>query len=176
MRRGIFTVTSAAVVFFVVSLAITKARVSTAPAQEAKPVVFKADLTLAQEVPAPAPTTPGTAIGTGVFLLSADRTKLEYAIAFTGLSGPPTAAHFHAAAFVGTATGVVKLICGGGGPPCPASSAGFITGTWSSSDSQQPLNSSRVDDLLQGRVYVNIHTALNPPGEIRRQVIPISTP
>jgi len=144
-------------------------------AQPGKPIVFRADLTIAQEVPSPGTLSAG--VGAGVFLLNEDRTELAFAIAFTGLSGPLMNAHFHTGAF-GVAGPVRRTICGAPPVPevgpCPAAPA-LLTGTWKSTDTQ-PLNAERVQELLEGKIYVNLHTAANPAGEIRGQVIPVSTP
>lgn len=43
-------------------------------------------------------------------------------------------------------------------------------GTWSSKDATEPLTQKDLDDLLSGRVYVNIHTLKYPDGEVRGQV------
>lgn len=134
--------------------------------QGMKPVLFKADLTPAQEVPAPSPS---LGIGTGIFVLSADQTQLSYAITYTGTSGEALVGHFHGPANVGATAGVRRDIC----RPCPSGT--LITGVWSATDSQ-PLTPERVQDLLAGRIYVNLHTMQNPAGELRGQVIPISVP
>jgi hypothetical protein len=115
----------------------------------------------AQEVPPV--TTTGT--GTGSFRLKSSKsgtvTELEYHITFAGLSGSLTASHFHNAA-VGVAGGVVRNISFNGNT---------ASGSWKSSDATQPLTSDLVRELLAGRIYVNLHTAANPGGEIRGQVI-----
>ncbi|HET6272204.1 MAG TPA: T9SS type A sorting domain-containing protein, partial [Bacteroidota bacterium] len=43
------------------------------------------------------------------------------------------------------------------------------TGVWRNTDTQA-LTDSMVSQLLKGRIYVNLHTAANPGGEIRGQV------
>jgi len=45
-----------------------------------------------------------------------------------------------------------------------------FSGTWSSSDSNEALTQQDLDDLLSGKVYVNVHTIKYPDGEIRGQV------
>ncbi len=42
---------------------------------------------------------------------------------------------------------------------------------WSSADANQPLTPQFVAELLAGNLYVNVHTAANPGGEIRGQVL-----
>lgn len=140
-------------------------------AQQPQTVVFKTDINFKQEQlarPATGLPATGEGVGAGVFVLSADRTKLDYAITFVGLSGPALVAHFHSPGNFGESVGVVKDICG----PCP--DATIISGTWSTTDTRQALTPTDIDNLLKGRVYVNLHTGMNPGGEVRGQVIPIT--
>ena len=111
---------------------------------------FTAVLDGDQEVPAT--TTDGT--GTGAFRL--DDKGLHFIITVTGLSGDITNAHFHGAA-AGTSGGVVHGI----GDSFAGNTA---RGIWRSDDG---LTSEMIGDLLAGNIYMNIHTADNPSGEIR---------
>ena len=99
------------------------------------------------------------ATGTGSLSLSEDRTELDYHITIEGLT--PTGAHFHNGAFDGTGP-IVKTL--------DFSNSFTISGTWSSSDLTEPLTSELVTELMAGRIYLNIHTADNPEGEIRGNV------
>ena len=118
-------------------------------------IFFTAKLDGAQEVP---PVTT-TASGTGTFILSEDGTRLTYNITVNGLT--MTAAHFHNA-FQGTVGAIVRDL---------SFTNNTASGVWSSSDATQPFNDSRLSELLRGRLYVNVHTAANPDGEIRGQVL-----
>ena len=123
---------------------------------------FTVDLDGAQEVPAVAT----NAGGTGVFVLSPDRTEMEYSVAYRGLSGPLTAGgHVHTGG-VGRSGGVVKGIAVGGDP-----ASAFVKDKWRLSDGNQPLTAALVDSAIAGKLYVNFHTAANPAGEIRGQLI-----
>jgi hypothetical protein len=97
--------------------------------------------------------------GAGFFALNASGSQLTYTITFNNLV--LTGAHFHNGP-VGVAGAVVKNLT-------------FINGTasgvWSNSDATQPLTDSLLVELLKGRLYVNGHTAANPGGDIRGQVI-----
>jgi hypothetical protein len=100
-----------------------------------------------------------SATGTGWFVLNAGGSQLAYSITVNGIA--MTAAHFHNAA-AGINGAVVKPL---------SFSGNTATGVWSSSDTDQPLSDSLLLELLKGRLYVNIHTAANPGGEIRGQLI-----
>ncbi len=119
-------------------------------------VIFHAVLNDAQENP-PVNTNAG---GGGRFVLSADKTQLSYMIKVCNLSGAIAAAHFHNAA-AGTNGPVVRAI---------TFTDTTATGVWSSADATQPLTPALVAELLAGNIYVNVHTAANPGGEIRGQV------
>jgi hypothetical protein len=81
--------------------------------------------------------------------------QATWRITYSGLSGTPTAAHFHGPAQPGANAGVAV--------PIPNVAASPIQGSATLTDAQAA-------DLLAGRYYINIHTAANPPGEIRGQV------
>jgi hypothetical protein len=121
---------------------------SAAFAQEMK---MKADLTGAQEVP------PVTTQGKGSAEVNFDPAskKLSWTVTYSGLSGPPTAAHFHGPAEAGKNAGVAV--------PIPNQANSPVTGSATLTDAQAA-------DLQAGSYYVNIHTAANPGGEIRGQV------
>ena len=81
---------------------------------------------------------------------------LEWSINYSGLTGPPSAMHFHGPAAPGVATGVDLGI--------------------SVFDESSSLGSAIITDeqevlLTTGLWYLNIHTATNRAGEIRGQVI-----
>ena len=121
-------------------------------------IAFAASVDGSQETP---PVTT-SALGTGYFALSASGSQLSYWITFNNLA--LTGAHFHNGA-VGVPGSVVKNLT-------------FVNGTafgvWSNSDATQPLTDSLLVELLKGRLYINGHTAANPAGDIRGQVIMVS--
>ena len=114
---------------------------------------FKATMSGKSEVPANAST------GSGDVLATLDTTskKLTYTMTFIGLSGPATAAHFHGPAAAGANAGVAVPI--GSNPASP------VTSTVTLTDAQ-------MKDLEAGKWYANVHTAANPGGEIRGQLMP----
>ena len=115
-------------------------------------VKFTAQLSGANE--SPAVKTDGTGLASAT-LDTASR-KLDWEVTFWGLSGPATAGHFHGPAESGKNAGVAVPIAKAG-DPMP------IKGT-------ATLTPEQMADLMAGKWYVNIHTAANPPGEIRGQV------
>jgi uncharacterized membrane-anchored protein len=116
---------------------------------------FSAKFTGAQQNPA----VTTDASGTGAFLLT--DAGLAFTLTVEGLDF--TAAHFHTGA-MGANGGVVRTLTND-----------FVgntaSGIWMSTDSE-PLTDELIAALLSGNLYVNVHTAANPGGEIRGQVIP----
>lgn len=123
-----------------------------APAAFAQAVTYKADLSGAAQVPA------NTTKGTGALQATYDPAskKLTYTVNYKDLTGPATAAHFHGPADAKTNAGVVV--------PATAPLTSPIKG-------EATLTDAQAADLAAGRWYFNIHTAANPPGEIRGQVM-----
>lgn len=111
--------------------------------------VYAFDLCSDQEVP------PNGSSALGVAYISTDRlnSHLIYRYIANGLSGPATAAHLHEGA-----PGTNGPVYVGVNLPNPVGSGQFqITGT-------------DVQKLESGNIYLNVHTAANPGGEIRGRV------
>jgi hypothetical protein len=130
-------------------LSLLAAMALAAPAR-AEMVHLKANLTGAQEVPAKTTTGKGEALAT----LDTATKLLSYTVEYLDLSGPATAAHIHGPAAAGANAGVLVPF---------ASAASPISGSATLTDAQ-------VTDLMAGKMYVNVHTAANPAGEIRGQL------
>jgi len=94
----------------------------------------------------------------GRFSATLNGTTLTYRLTFTHLSGPATAAHIHGPAARHVAASVLVGLCG----PCTSPASGTVT-----------LTQAQVDHLNAGKIYVNVHTAKNPNGEIRGQINPV---
>lgn len=99
----------------------------------------------------------GTGTITGTYNLQ--NNMIEYTITWSGISGNPSAMHFHGPADVTLAAGVQVPIM----VPSGAGTSGTVSGTATLTDAQET-------DLLAGKWYYNIHTAAYPGGEIRGQV------
>jgi len=112
---------------------------------------FKASLDGKAENP------PTTSTGTGTADIDYDAAtkKLSWKLTYTGLSGPATAAHFHGPAEPGKDAGVEVAIPNATSSPAEGSAT---------------LTDAQAADLTSGKMYVNVHTAANPKGEIRGQV------
>jgi hypothetical protein len=133
---------------------------------------FQATLSGYREVPA----INSAATGTFTAVVSSDRSTISYTLTYSGFTSAPTVAHLHFAQ-KGVAGGVVAFLCGGGGKPgCPAS--GSVSGTITSADVQaipsQGIAAGDLASVLRAmgarKIYVNVHSADFPNGEIRGQV------
>lgn len=88
------------------------------------------------------------------------------AAGFTDLTGPATAMHIHGPAGAGTNAGVQINLAPFHFPAVDPAKGGVVVGS-------VVYPSNQVANLLAGLHYVNIHTATNPAGEIRGQLIPL---
>lgn len=120
---------------------------------QAADVTYNATLAGTSEVPA----TTSAGKGTAQIVLDTVSKKIAYTVTYSGLSGPATAGHIHGPAAAGANAGVLVPF------PNTASGNNPISGTAQLTDAQ-------VADLDAGKMYVNLHTAANPGGEIRGQL------
>ncbi|MFM8560467.1 MAG: CHRD domain-containing protein, partial [bacterium] len=109
-----------------------------------------------QEVPANAATGSGWATAT----VDTAANSITYHIVYSGLTGAPTAAHFHGNRLHGASGGVKVGLTAGASP---------MTGTVSYLQADE-------GQLLSGMFYINLHTAAFPGGEIRGQLVPTVIP
>ncbi len=137
------------------SLAVAGCPIQTADQPMTSNVILSGD----SEVPGAS----GNGTGTGTVTLSADRTRLDFQFMASGLTGPVTAAHFHNAA-AGTAGPVIFSI---GDTVSESNGQVTASGTWQF-DTANDIDEAA--EILAGNIYVNFHTAENPPGELRGQI------
>jgi hypothetical protein len=78
---------------------------------------------------------------------------ITWTIKVDGLTGPATMAHFHGPAAVG------------------ANAAPEIDISKMIESGTAPITDAQIADIVAGNVYLNIHTAKFPKGEIRGQVM-----
>jgi aldose sugar dehydrogenase len=110
--------------------------------------LFVATLNGAQEVPA----TNSPATGTATLILSPDEQSARLSLNFAGLTSAENAAHIH-------------------GPAAPGVIGDVIAPLQLGQLSDFPINltATQVQNLKDGLLYVNVHTATFPNGEIRGQ-------
>lgn len=124
--------------------------IMTAATANAEVVKLQADLKGSSEVP------PNNSSGSGKAEATYDtETKtLTYTVTYAGLTGPVLGAHFH-------------------GPVEPGKNAGIVLPfktVQSPIQGSATLTDNQATDLLAGKWYANIHTAMNPGGELRGQM------
>ena len=122
-------------------------------AAHAASIQLKADLKASAEVP------PKDSAGTGTLTatLNTETNEFTYHIEFSGLTGPVAAAHFHGPAAAGA----------NAKPQLPIKGSPIT----SPIDGKATLTAEQAKDLLDGKWYFNLHTAANPGGEIRGQIM-----
>ncbi len=120
-------------------------------AATAETVTLKADLKGANEVPPNSSPASGKAEAT----LNTETKVLTWTITYKDLTGPAVAAHFH-------------------GPSEPGKNAGIVLPfrtPQSPIEGTATLSETQMNDLLAGKWYANIHTAANPGGELRGNMV-----
>ena len=130
--------------------AVAAAALFASGAVRAEVVKLHANLSGSQEVPPKNTNATGTMNGT----LDTATKKLTYDISYTGLSGPATMAHIHGPAAAGANAPILVPFQNATSP---------IAGTMT-------VNNATEQAIMDGKAYVNVHTAANPGGEIRGQI------
>jgi hypothetical protein len=97
--------------------------------------------------------------GSGELDASLDKktSVLTWTLTYSGLTGAVKAGHFHGPAAAGANAGVALGFTGSVENPIKGSAT---------------LTDAQVAELMAGKWYVNLHTAANPGGELRGQVMP----
>jgi CHRD domain len=160
MRRTVGTlagIASAATIAFVVASCGS----STAPG----PKQYIATLSPANEVPAK------TTTGTGVVTFVDNGTTIDWTMTLTNMLNV-TGSHIHLPAPVGVNAGVAIFLF------TPITPTGTLNGLVSKGSITNSSNVGVSLDSLRvlfnnGNAYVNVHTSVNPGGEIRDQVHPM---
>jgi hypothetical protein len=106
--------------------------------------------------------------GTGWVTITADNATITYHVQYSGLSGPATAAHIHTGA-AGVAGGVILPLAVG-----PSPMDGTLTAANFSASGAITTYAEAVAAIKAGNTYINVHTAANPGGEIRGQILPLA--
>jgi CHRD domain len=137
--------------FFIAAIALLAGVASGIPPAYAEQITLKADLKGANEVP------PNTSPATGKAEATLDtETKvLTWTVTYADLTGPAMGAHFPGPSEPGKNAGIVLPF---------KTVASPIQGTATLTDNQMA-------DLVAGKWYANVHTAANPGGELRGQMM-----
>jgi len=108
-----------------------------------------------QEIPSPM-----GAMGNGLAQVGLNYTMdtLFYRVQLEGLTGPATGAHFHEGEFGETGPVLIGITDSIEGNRIE----GYVVG--------EALSVENINKFLSGEIYLNIHTDMNAPGEIRGQV------
>jgi hypothetical protein len=120
-------------------------------AAQAETITLSAELKGANEVP---PNT-SPASGKAEATFDADTRNLSWTVTYADLTGPALGAHFH-------------------GPSEPGKNAGIalpFKTVQSPIQGTATITETQAADLLAGKWYANIHTAANPGGELRGQMV-----
>ncbi|HLY94928.1 MAG TPA: CHRD domain-containing protein [Gaiellaceae bacterium] len=143
MRRLVVALAAAAVVALsLTALSLASTRTTT----------WTAALTAGQEVPKQAVK---VTAAHGQFKGTLSGSKLKWTLTFAKLSGPAMAAHIHMGG-MGKAGNVVVVLCAS---TCKSGKTGTAT-----------ISAAVQSAFKKHLLYVNIHTAKNPNGEIRGQL------
>ena len=129
------------------------------------PETFSATLTPGAERPNPVDNAPN-ASGTATFTLRT-ATTMDFAIDVSGLTGPPVGAHIHGPASVDAFAGILV----GFTPLASITSGRIASGSFTTPSAAGVSFDSVLVLMRNGNAYVNVHTALNPGGEIRGQIV-----
>ena len=137
--------------YLIAAIALLFGAANGIPAAQAETIQLKADLTGANEIPPNASPASGNAVAT----LDTDTKLLTWTVTYADLTGPALGAHFH-------------------GPSEPGKNAGIalpFKTVQSPIEGTATLTENQAADLLSGKWYANIHTAANPGGELRGQMM-----
>ena len=138
-------------IYFIAAIALLFGAPNGIPAARAETVTLKADLKGANEVP---PNT-SPASGKAEATLNTETRLLTWTVTYADLTGPALGAHFH-------------------GPSEPGKNAGIVLpfkAVQSPIQGTATLSETQAADLLAGKWYANVHTAANPGGELRGQMM-----
>lgn len=137
--------------YLIATIALLVGTPSSIPPAHAETVALKAALKGSNEVPPNA----SPAMGKAEAKLDTETRVLSWTVTYADLTGPALGAHFHGPSEPGKNAGIVLPFKTVENP---------IEGT-------ATLTESQVADLLAGKWYANIHTAANPGGELRGQMM-----
>ena len=169
------------------ALALVAGLTLPAPAAHAIPMPFGGILSGANEVPPV--DTPGA--GSVTVVLDPTAETIQILASFFGLTAPDTAAHIHCCQTMpGTNVGVATTVPAFAGFPLGVTQGTYLSPIFSLTDPSfyNPVfvnmfpgglpeaEAALIAGIENGLTYFNIHTAPNPGGEIRTQLLPLGVP
>ena len=167
------------------ALVVTAALALHAAPAHATPMTFVGNLSGANEVPVVA--SPGTGLAT--IILDPMAQTLQVNATFSGLTSNVTAAHIHCCAPLGTNAGVATTLPAFAGFPLGVTQGTFLSQLFSLEDPTfynpafvtlqgglEQAEAALIAGIENGQTYFNIHTSVNPGGEIRTQLLPLGVP
>jgi hypothetical protein len=129
------------------------------------PGTFTATLSAEDEVPPPTVPDDFEGSGTATATVSVDD-RIEVEVAFEGLTGDPVGAHIHWGP-PGEAGPVIFPLDHAGGSPI---SQTLTPDDFTPAEGGPQTFEEAVEAMHAGNTYVNVHTEMNQPGEIRGQL------
>ncbi|HWJ19767.1 MAG TPA: CHRD domain-containing protein [Geobacterales bacterium] len=138
-------------IYLIAAIALIVGAPNGVPSAQAETITLKADLKGTNEVPPNA----SSATGKAEAKLDAETRVLTWTVTYADLTGPAVGAHFH-------------------GPGEPGKNAGIVLPfktAQSPIEGTATITETQAADLLAGKWYANIHTAANPGGELRGQMM-----
>jgi CHRD domain-containing protein len=164
-------------------LSLVVASPPTLPVAHADTIVLGTVLSGANEVPTV--TTPGTGVAFAV--LDTTTETLQILSAFMGLTSNTTMAHIHCCAALGTNAGVATMVPAFTNFPLGVTQGFYLSPVFDLSQasfynpafitlqgSLAAAETAFINGLENGLTYFNIHTANNPTGEIRGQLLQLN--
>ena len=144
--------------------------VSVAPAAV---ITFSSEMTTGQEVPAPNLSGAANPLGSATAIFDTEARTLQGTMSWSGLTSSAFMAHIHLRP-PAAPTGPVLITYFMLPPESPLGTTGSInTGTLNLTEAQY---NGLVAGLPEGRLYFNLHTLQNRPGEIRGDISPQAVP
>jgi hypothetical protein len=170
---------------YIALITVVAALMLPAPGARAIPMTFGGILSGANE--SPPVTTPGT--GSVAVVLDPTAETIQIIASFFGLTGPATAAHIHCCQ-PPTNVGVATTVPAFAGFPLNMTNQGtYLSPLFSLEDpsffnpafvtmqgGMEQAEAALTNGILNGMTYFNIHTAMNPTGEIRTELLPLGVP
>jgi len=169
---------------YIALITVAAALMLPTPAARAIPMTFGGILSGANE--SPPVTTPGT--GSVAVVLDPTAETIQIIASFFGLTGPATAAHIHCCQ-PPTNVGVATTVPAFNGFPTGMAQGTYLSPLFSLGDPSfynpafitaegglPQAEAALTNGILNGMTYFNIHTAMNPTGEIRTELLPLGVP